>query len=413
LKLLLPALVVLSFLIPQPAWAMTYVGVTPSDSRANQTTGVAHFVTFKASVSIGTVDGLKVDFGTATGWFPTTGTCSAFGASKDGGINWPYTVASLPGSLTCSVNASGLVTIGGITTGLNSTTVYGVRIQGSTAVFGTPAAGGYGVTVKTLVGAAEQESQAARVVILGETQVSGSATVPVLNEGTVTFSGFGAPSALVTILDGGTVVGTTVVLGDSSWMKTITFVTGDHSVSLYQEDSLGRRSSTIGFLIHVNAGSSQSFSNIYFSPTIALSATVIKQGDPLDISGFAQAVATVTQTTNSDPIISSTTSGSNGSYLISLVGSQTSTLDVGAHSSSDIATNGSLTSPNSQVLGFSVTSACSGADLNKDHRVNLTDLSILLFYWHTSAAGNPCADINKDGTVNLVDFSIMLYQWTG
>src|SRR5581483_6609711 len=117
--------------------------------------------------------------------------------------------------------------------------------------------------------------------------------------------------------------------------------------------------------------------------------------------------------TNSDPIISSTTSGSNGSYLISLVGSQTSTLDVGAHSSSDIATNGSLTSPNSQVLGFSVTSACSGADLNKDHRVNLTDLSILLFYWHTSAAGNPCADINKDGTVNLVDFSIMLYQWTG
>lgn len=51
------------------------------------------------------------------------------------------------------------------------------------------------------------------------------------------------------------------------------------------------------------------------------------------------------------------------------------------------------------------------ADLNCDGRVNLTDLSILLYYWQQKGAGIK-ADINKDGIVNLIDFSVMLYWWT-
>ena len=47
-------------------------------------------------------------------------------------------------------------------------------------------------------------------------------------------------------------------------------------------------------------------------------------------------------------------------------------------------------------------------DLNNDGFVNLTDFSILLFYWNTSNAN---ADINGDGIVNLTDFSIMLFHW--
>lgn len=51
------------------------------------------------------------------------------------------------------------------------------------------------------------------------------------------------------------------------------------------------------------------------------------------------------------------------------------------------------------------------ADLNCDQRVNLVDLSILLFNWET-VKNNPNSDINKDATVDLVDFSILLYYWT-
>ena len=52
-------------------------------------------------------------------------------------------------------------------------------------------------------------------------------------------------------------------------------------------------------------------------------------------------------------------------------------------------------------------SVCLG-DLNNDGYVNLTDFSILLFYWNTSNAN---ADLNDDGIVNLTDFSIMLFHW--
>ena len=57
-----------------------------------------------------------------------------------------------------------------------------------------------------------------------------------------------------------------------------------------------------------------------------------------------------------------------------------------------------------------VDEVCSGADLNKDGRVNITDFSILLYYWNTD---DECADQNKDGNVDLIDFSIMMFYWTG
>lgn len=51
------------------------------------------------------------------------------------------------------------------------------------------------------------------------------------------------------------------------------------------------------------------------------------------------------------------------------------------------------------------------ADLNCDSRVNLTDLSILLYNWN-GPKNNPRSDINKDRLVDLTDFSILLYYWT-
>jgi hypothetical protein len=56
---------------------------------------------------------------------------------------------------------------------------------------------------------------------------------------------------------------------------------------------------------------------------------------------------------------------------------------------------------------------CIRSDLNCDGRVNLTDFSILLFYWNQANPANARADINRSGVVDLTDFSIMLYDWTG
>ena len=58
--------------------------------------------------------------------------------------------------------------------------------------------------------------------------------------------------------------------------------------------------------------------------------------------------------------------------------------------------------------------AVSSSDLNRDGSVNLTDFSILIFWWQTSGGNsNPPADINGNGNVGLEDFSILLFNWTG
>lgn len=50
------------------------------------------------------------------------------------------------------------------------------------------------------------------------------------------------------------------------------------------------------------------------------------------------------------------------------------------------------------------------ADLDGDGRVNLVDISILLFYWLKPAPQK--GDLNGDGVVNLKDVSLMLANWT-
>jgi hypothetical protein len=52
----------------------------------------------------------------------------------------------------------------------------------------------------------------------------------------------------------------------------------------------------------------------------------------------------------------------------------------------------------------------SKGDLSGDDHVNLTDFSILLYYWNTNSSA---ADINDDGGVNLIDFRIMMFYWEG
>ena len=48
-------------------------------------------------------------------------------------------------------------------------------------------------------------------------------------------------------------------------------------------------------------------------------------------------------------------------------------------------------------------------DINQDGKVNLYDLSVLLFWW---GPDHQSVDLNCDGEVNLSDFSILLSRWT-
>lgn len=52
-------------------------------------------------------------------------------------------------------------------------------------------------------------------------------------------------------------------------------------------------------------------------------------------------------------------------------------------------------------------------DCNADSRVDIVDLSIMLFYYGQSGPFPPCTDLNLDGIVNFPDVSILMFYWTG
>lgn len=53
--------------------------------------------------------------------------------------------------------------------------------------------------------------------------------------------------------------------------------------------------------------------------------------------------------------------------------------------------------------------AIAAVDLNADQKVNIVDLSILLY--HFNKPYTPTYDLNRDGKINIVDLSILLYYW--
>jgi hypothetical protein len=51
------------------------------------------------------------------------------------------------------------------------------------------------------------------------------------------------------------------------------------------------------------------------------------------------------------------------------------------------------------------------SDINRDGKVNVFDLSMLLTNW--SLTGTNASDVNGDKVVNIFDLSILLSKWTG
>ncbi len=57
--------------------------------------------------------------------------------------------------------------------------------------------------------------------------------------------------------------------------------------------------------------------------------------------------------------------------------------------------------------------AFQAADFNGDNRIDIVDLSILLYYYWRSDAAALRYDLNHDGVVDFPDVSILMYYWTG
>lgn len=233
--------------------------------------------------------------------------------------------------------------------------------------------------------------------------VTVSGTVP---NATVTFSGFAPPSSTITIKEGVTTIGTTVTNASGSFSKVVISTPGSHDFSLTLTDTSGRTTpaTTFSGVVVVNQADTP-ITNIHMPPTIALSKSTILTGESTLVYGQGAPSSTVRVYLNGSQKFSGTIGGS-GSWQFTL----SSGYNTGSNTIYAKLTRSGLTDSVNSFTKTLTVGACARSDLNCDGFVNLTDFSILLYYWDTT---NTKADINDDGIVSLIDFSIMMFDWTG
>ena len=237
----------------------------------------------------------------------------------------------------------------------------------------------------------------------------------------VIISGFAFPNSTVTFLVDGDIAKTTRSNGAGIYTVTLEAIAkGVYTFGVYGEGPDKVKSSTFSTSFTVIGGRTSELTNINVSPSIKVSPDPVQPGQTLAVSGYGLPNSTVTiqygkQKSKQNSELTATTDGSGKwSTTINTTGISRGTYQIRAKSvraSDGIATNFS----DYTYFGVGDTAEVkSTADLSRDGRVNLTDFSILLFWWNTSGGdSNPPADINRDSKVSLTDFSILLFNWTG
>lgn len=252
---------------------------------------------------------------------------------------------------------------------------------------------------------------------------------------TIILEGKAYPNALVTIFRDGAVAGTALAGLDALFSKQLGAVpAGTHTFGIQVQDEDGRVSRTIEITLSLANGTVTTISNIFLPPTIEVAPPTVPHGDTIRIFGYIFPRSLVSVFINSavSQFVAAQDSG-RWEYLL-----DTSSLALGSHRAKARATSpdGEI-SDFSEVQSFDVVSAlpppvapppeppgpeppagppppeevaaCAHGDLNGDDRVDMGDLSILLFWWERY---HECPDQNGDRIVDMIDVSIMLFWWT-
>lgn len=249
---------------------------------------------------------------------------------------------------------------------------------------------------------------------------SGGTALPV-SQTRIIFSGRAYPNSAVTLLKDAQIAATVIAGADASFQITISDISGGNYIfSIYGEDSKGIRSSLLTFPIKTIFGVTTQVSGILVPPSISVDKSEVKRGDSIIISGQSVPGAEITIAVNSEKdFFAKTIVDKNGNYSYKF---DTELLSMGRHYAKSKAAFDGEVSIFGREIDFLVgvknifeepTPKCPvKTDLNNDCRVNLIDISILIF-WFDKSATPPKVDFDGNGRVDLVDLSIMAYFWTG
>lgn len=231
-------------------------------------------------------------------------------------------------------------------------------------------------------------------------------------------SGEGSPQSFITFTEDGAVIGTEVSAFNGYFGHVFSGIEpGDHQITFYAVDKYNLSTSPITLSIYTPTFQETTVSNQLLSPTISIDKTQYMLGDPIIATGTATPDSTITIFTEAPLRAYTTTTTNSGDWTYTI--SDTNTYMLGDYHIHALAqTTEGVTSLNSPSIGFRMSSSTSSSgeacgnitkgDLNCDSKIDLTDFSILMFYWGTN---NASSDMNSDSLVDLTDFSIMMYWW--
>jgi cysteine-rich repeat protein len=194
---------------------------------------------------------------------------------------------------------------------------------------------------------------------------------------------------------------------------------GTATLGVWANDVSGTRSITLNSTFDVTQGAVTNVNGLLLPPTLSVSNAKVSPGSTVTISGQSVPNAQIEiQVGTSALRTERTTSDASGRYTFSL---NTATLRNAQYPLKARSITG--TPPLLTQSGFSSVvqllvgvdgAPTSPSDLSRDGKVNLTDFSILIFWWQSNGGdSNPPADISGNGRVSLEDFSILLFNWTG
>jgi len=250
----------------------------------------------------------------------------------------------------------------------------------------------------------------------GSISVTASITTP---ESRLVIRGYTAPQSFITFTEYGAVSGTAQSAPDGYFSHIFSgLIPGDHQVTFYSIDKNRLATSPISLSVYTPAYQEVTVTNQLLSPALMINKNVFSPGENIIASGSAIPNGNITLFTESPLRSYSTSANELGDWTYTITNTNTYYLG-DYHIHALVQTETGLTSLNSPSIGFSLATstatssgtACgniSRGDLNCDTKIDLTDFSIMMYYWGTN---NAAADMNRDQLVDITDFSIMMYYW--
>lgn len=237
---------------------------------------------------------------------------------------------------------------------------------------------------------------------------------PAPSPASILLTGYTSPRAFIAVLKDGRIASTFRAETDGAFSQKISGLYPKiYTWSIYAIDTDDRQTRLIYFTVNLQKGALTTVKDIFLPPTISISPQNPRRGDKLKIFGQTHPSSFVIAIIQPGFTKLEIKSDWQGQWQNPHDTSRMFEGDYNLRAQSQLVWG--LKSPESEAILFTLfprgITLCEGPDINGDKIVNLTDFSILMYWWEKLKIGNPCADINNDGSVNLVDFSIMMYWW--